>query len=624
MSIRKRMLYLMLSVGLLPLILVLALYVTSVQWVGHKITQDIEQSLDRSSKLAMQRIMGTYQAWLSTNRQLINVLLEKQVGDVEALLRAKAPHRQFKKELKQSYAKIDRHSWGLTQQHFTYLFHTMSSVRATGIHADGEPQYRKIKDVGMYRFSLPVRNNEGQILGFTGFFIQQSDIFLKLKPLKEWEEGATGLLVYFQNKQLLISSSRQFGKKATIASLPGGTKFQGVAPKDLQKLKEKLRQTNDGVLRMPYKGKDSLWVYSGKKVGRVYPIMIVPYQNITQLSSHANALILKQNTTMYTYTTALMLILIIAAVFFALRYGKQFTQPIVQLAEGITKIAQGDFQAQVNINTGDELEQLGKAVNNMGNVLKEGEKMRGALALASAIQGKLLPNKSPAITGFDIAGRCAYCDETGGDYYDFINLSKISHQLTGVALGDITGHGIGAALLMASARSHFRHYAKRQGLNLQKVFQHFNNALFEDTQSGKFMSMFYGVIQPHTAKMNWISAGHDPAFILTQNSKTVKELTGPTSGGLLLGINPGETYQQGKPFEFQIGDIVIIGTDGIWEARNKHNKMFGKDRLKKVILQHQNKNAQELSKAIVDAVIDYCQGEKQQDDITVVVIKRTS
>ena len=616
MSIRKRMLYLVLGVGLFPLIIVTTLYITSLQVVRIGITKQIDDALLESSTRAMQLSLDHYQSSLGINRRLANAMLLWQSREIQTLYLQNPNPKNWQIQLNQRYKLIDTYTQNLLVSHFTYLKNQPEFSRTP---ANGQPQLivRQGKDI--FRFSLPFNDKNGKIAGTTGFDVVLTDVFQWLKPLKEWEEGATGLLVYLEKDQITIRASRQFGHNATLQTISDGVKLESTQKQKINQMRDQMLRSEHGVLRMPYKNQDSLWVYSGKKAGRVYPIMIVPYKNIDQLKNKANDLIVNSNTKMFRYTTGFVLLLIIAVVILALRHGRMFTKPIFEIVEGVGKIADGNFDAQVNVKTGDELEKLGTVVNAMGKALKEGEKMRGALALASAIQTRLLPDADPTIPGYDIHGICAYCDETGGDYYDFVDLQHIGQNLHGITLGDVTGHGIGAALLMASARSHFRHYARHHGKQIDKVFNAFNNALYLDTEPGKFMSMFYAIIDPKTNQMNWISGGHDPAFSLKANQSEITELEG---GGLLLGVVEDELYEQSKPYTFSINDIVVIGTDGIWEARNDAGQMYGKKRLQEVILKHRTNSAKEIGNAIVKAVLKYCGHVKQQDDITAVVIKK--
>jgi sigma-B regulation protein RsbU (phosphoserine phosphatase) len=272
----------------------------------------------------------------------------------------------------------------------------------------------------------------------------------------------------------------------------------------------------------------------------------------------------------------------------------------------------------VEIKTGDELQQLGQVFNQIGPKLREHEKMQKSLELAKAIQQRLLPKEAPHIDNFDVAGLCKYSDETGGDYYDFISFDEIEPGKVSVVLGDVTGHGIGAALLMASARSMLRNNARHYAYDLSKIMYEYNNELASDTDPDKFITLFYGVLDNKKRSIIWGLGGHDPAILIKKDGDQIEELK---SAGVPMGFIKDMTFEQAGPVEIEIGDVVVIGTDGIWEAENENEEMFGKERLIEVIRHNNEKNAEEICQAVVTAVTDFYHPLTQHDDITIVIIK---
>jgi sigma-B regulation protein RsbU (phosphoserine phosphatase) len=254
----------------------------------------------------------------------------------------------------------------------------------------------------------------------------------------------------------------------------------------------------------------------------------------------------------------------------------------------------------------------------IGPKLKEHEKMQSSLQIAREIQQRLLPKEAPNLKNFELAGFCKYSDETGGDYYDYVSFDEIEPGKVSVILGDVTGHGIGAALLMASARSMLRNNIRQYAYDLSRILFEFNNDLAVDTDPDKFITLFYGLIDDDNVEIKWATGGHDPAILITNENKDVQELKGE---GVPMGFMPDMAFEQAGPKKLQKGDVIVVGTDGIWEAEDKSEEMFGKDRMVEVIKNNSNKSAADIAQSVIDAVLSFTHPVHQEDDITIVVIK---
>ncbi len=256
--------------------------------------------------------------------------------------------------------------------------------------------------------------------------------------------------------------------------------------------------------------------------------------------------------------------------------------------------------------------------NDLGPKLHEHEKTQRSLALARAIQQNLLPQRAPKIPGFEISGRCRYCDETGGDYFDFIHLPDSQKNTVGIVLGDVTGHGVGAALLMASARSILRNASLHFTGDLASLMAEFNDQLSEDTGDDKFMTLFYGALDSESRSLTWASGGHDPALWYRRKQDAFEELpnTGP-----LTGYMKNMNYEQAGPITLEAGDILLVGTDGIWEAEDPSGKPYGKDRLHEMIRSHATRSAEQIVDAVIASVEAFSAPIPPSDDITLIIIK---
>jgi len=245
--------------------------------------------------------------------------------------------------------------------------------------------------------------------------------------------------------------------------------------------------------------------------------------------------------------------------------------------------------------------------------------VRESLMLAKEVQQNLLPSAPPKIEGLDIASRSIYCDETGGDYLDFFPLETGSGKHA-FFVADVTGHGIAAALLMTTARALLRTRAVDND-HIADVLTRVNADLARDARSGHFMTLYYLLIEPETRTAHWASAGHDPAIVYQPETDAFTEFAG---NDIPLGIEPAWDFHEAEAKLPGAGGVVVIGTDGIWEARRADDELFGKDRLREAIRASAHKDAEGIAADIIDAVVRFRDGSPQTDDITLLVLKVTA
>jgi serine phosphatase RsbU (regulator of sigma subunit) len=249
---------------------------------------------------------------------------------------------------------------------------------------------------------------------------------------------------------------------------------------------------------------------------------------------------------------------------------------------------------------------------------KEHQRVRQALSLAMEVQQNLLPKANPQIEGLDIAGKSIYCDETGGDYYDFLEVGGPEDGKIGVVVGDVSDHGIPSALLMATARALIRQRCSAFG-QIDQVVSDVNRQLAKDVKdSGRFMTLFYAEIERPNNTIRWVNAGHEPAMIYDPVADTFSDLN--SGNNLALGVFEDTEFKEAQQ-ETAPGQIITIATDGIWEARNPKGEMFSKDRIHKIIRRNATKTANDIQKAVLDSLKRFQKDVKLEDDMTIVVIK---
>jgi len=241
-----------------------------------------------------------------------------------------------------------------------------------------------------------------------------------------------------------------------------------------------------------------------------------------------------------------------------------------------------------------------------------------ALQLAAEVQKSLLPETAPSIKGLDIAGSSFPCDEIGGDYFDYLSDSTTDTDALSVIIGDITGHGVDSALLMASARAFLRMRASQPG-SVKDIVMAINKHLTGDmAETGRFMTLLYLSIERGKNRIDWVRAGHDPALLYDPTEDQFKELMGP---GLALGIDKDYIYQQQQIEDLALNQVLVMVTDGIYEGHNLKGEMFGKGRLKDIVRQYSSETAGDILNHILREYNRFTKGVVEEDDITLVIVK---
>ncbi|MBL0715514.1 MAG: SpoIIE family protein phosphatase [Desulfosarcina sp.] len=282
-------------------------------------------------------------------------------------------------------------------------------------------------------------------------------------------------------------------------------------------------------------------------------------------------------------------------------------------------ISRSDQPVPVLVHANTLRDDTGAIIGNMAFITDMTEQKK-ALALAGEVQRSLLPQESPRVPGLDIAGRNVPCDEVGGDYFDFLWRAGTPERPFTAVVGDITGHGVDSALLMTSARAFLRMRAAQPG-TLPDIVTAMNRHLTEDVHAtGRFMTLFYLTIGADRCHIEWVRAGHDPAWLYDPDQDRFEELKGP---GLALGIDATFSFRSSNKTGLKKGQVIIVGTDGIWEGCNPEKEMFGKQRLKAIIRENPAASAETLLDSVFEAQAQFTRGTRAEDDLTLVIIKIT-
>ena len=243
----------------------------------------------------------------------------------------------------------------------------------------------------------------------------------------------------------------------------------------------------------------------------------------------------------------------------------------------------------------------------------ERERLERELALASEIQQRFQPTAPPHVQGYELQGISFPCYEIGGDYYDFIE--RDDGRLV-IALGDVSGKGTAAALLMSSLHAAI-HAQSASHNTLSATISAVNRYLADNIPANRFVTLFYAELDPESGALSFLNAGHNPPLIV-HSAGTVEQLA---SGGLPLGIKPDAEYREGRT-QMQRGDVLVIYSDGVTEAVSPTGEEFGATRLYEVVSRNIDASAAGIRDRIESSLTKFAQGTSAADDITLVIVKR--
>ncbi len=471
-----------------------------------------------------------------------------------------------------------------------------------------------------FTVSAPFFNYDGSMAGVGGIDVLIPNVLLKSQISSQWSKSIQSFLFSLSDvpgggkKQEWVLSQK--GKRDTFkqrARDPKNDTYLQETPKGFSKLIPFIEKEPSGSVVMPYQGVDSFWAYASI-FPDLYFVIIAPKSMVMGLPEQVDTKfkVYAQDQMIISITAVIIGVVFIAGIAFLL--SQKSNNNVKSIVKGIKRLEKGDFTARLNLQFNDERDMIITTFNHIVPRLEEHLRMSRALGVAKDVQQSLLPKKNPMLQGFDIAGSSLYCDETGGDYYDFINLSE---GRMAVVVGDVSGHGVSSALLMATARALIMLRASMPG-RAASIINDVNKHLSLDTyDTDNFMTFFYCELAPAVQEVCWIRAGHDPALIYDPITDTFDELKGH---GLAVGVDYKFEYE-----EFQrtltTGQVILIGTDGIWEMRNEADDMFGKEKLKKIIRTNYAASAKKIIGIISDTLKDFRGSKQPEDDVTMVVIK---
>ncbi len=253
---------------------------------------------------------------------------------------------------------------------------------------------------------------------------------------------------------------------------------------------------------------------------------------------------------------------------------------------------------------------VGKDITHVIKAAEEQSKM----LLARTVQQKLYPSRAPELEHFDLAGTAYPADATGGDYFDYIPMQD---DYLGIAIGDVSGHGIATALQMVQTRAYLRSLSATSS-DVEGILRRLNSALLTDMGDGHYLTLILARLDPRTGAIVLSNAGHPPGYVLDHSGAVKQVLTGT---GLPLGFFPDWERDPGIDVSLEPGDLMVLFTDGITEAENQSGDLFGTERILAFVSAHRHETSHDIVHGLCLAVRRFTGSAPQNDDVTAIVCK---
>lgn len=300
--------------------------------------------------------------------------------------------------------------------------------------------------------------------------------------------------------------------------------------------------------------------------------------------------------------------------------GRRVSRPVQALQEHVRRLSEGDFSARLDLRAARELQALSNDLNMMGTALQDRMALQQSMNLARQVQQAMLPAATFARPGLDLLCHIEYAESAGGDSFDYLEIPGKDSVL--IAVGDVMGHGVASALLMATARAALRSEARRTE-TLGAMLLRISSVLLQSRSHGRFMTMFLLMVEPAKRRIRWANAGHEAGLLIVpglgpEQPADVRPLAG---GDMPLGIDGGVVYFEYALDDVPAGSLVYIGTDGIKETANSDNELFGDERLAQVLRAHAGRPLAEVRDAIVGALRAFRGTAAVRDDVTFVLAR---
>ncbi len=437
--------------------------------------------------------------------------------------------------------------------------------------------------------------------------------------------GSTGfsLMVSRNSSKVIINPN---DSKEAESDVSIGTDMSVSDNASLNKLAQDIKNGESGqTQKITVDGKECYVAYSALKNNDWTMITLISTDDDLIMDNYRS--LNRQIGTAFIMFFVLVVLIIVVVASASTQFSKNFTKPFIMLKEGVDEIGAGHWDRELDIKTGDEIEDLGNAFNAMAKnldshvkrltaVTAEKERIGAELDVAAHIQSSMLPCIFPAFPDrkeIDIYATMDPAKEVGGDFYDFF---MIDEKHIAIVVADVSGKGIPAALFMVIGKTLIKDHTQ-EGTDLGEVFSTVNNLLCESNSEGLFITAFEGVLDLETGEFTFVNAGHEMPFIAQKGADFAPYQIKP---GFVLAGMEDMRYRSGR-ITLEPGDKIFQYTDGVTEATDSQNQLYGMERLQNVLLKCKDKTPQEILPAVKEDIDKFVGEAPQFDDITMLCLE---
>ncbi|MGE4504072.1 MAG: SpoIIE family protein phosphatase [Desulfovibrionaceae bacterium] len=480
--------------------------------------------------------------------------------------------------------------------------------------------------LALFSFSAPLRGPGGGFAGVASVELPLSWFLQEAELASSWTDRARSFIVGASQaggggrEGLRVVAGEDYRDNA--AGLVGGT-YADLEPENegraFRSVVEGVRAGKPGAARLPFSGEDCIWSYAPLGVEGLAFLLVVPAEVAGRAPQELRALVDDGLAVQWFVTYVAAVGVALAAVLAAWFTSRRGTAATRAMTRAWARLGAGDFDVRLDLATGDERDELVRAFNDTVPKLAERLRLKESVSLAREVQQGLLPASLPTAPGLELAGATRYCDAAGGDFYDALRTGPGGALL--VAVGDVSGHDVASALLMASTRAYLRSVG-RSARPLAERVAALNRLVTADTaDSGRFVTLFCLECDPGGGELAWVRAGHEPALAYDPATGRAEPLDG---AGAALGFSASTVCAEGRRRFARPGELVVLCTDGVFEARAPSGEPFGRERLLGVLRSAGEGGAQSVLDAVFRALDEHRGGQPPEDDVTVVVVRRTA